>query len=318
MTAIRVILQSARLALFQPLGNSGVDLKGWLANQNYFIDSDIQKSQFSIRPSQPNEVAQALAHDLNRMSCAAFESAAGVGPDITIPRSLAWGAIRSYYSAFFAAHAFMRMFGSGCVQLETDHVNKIFSSATLFGKTGTLNALDAGFFHVEISPNFDSLTFVRLRDSHKDTWGTLINVIEKIDNAIPSATALSKHKIDASALLTDLKSGLSRAGSNKGNWLSTMRNSINYQQSHGVWFPFSSKEARADLLDSASRSWLTAPSPRGTTHATDLENFFQTSTGLVTLCRELICAAAALHDPMNPVVRNGCIKLLNDVKATKK
>ncbi|MBY0241615.1 MAG: hypothetical protein K2X55_20115, partial [Burkholderiaceae bacterium] len=256
MTAIRVILQSARLALFQPLGGSGVDLKGWLANQNYFIDTDIQKNQFSIRPSNSNEVAQALAHDLNRMSCAAFESAAGVGPDSVVPRSLAWGAIRSYYSAFFAAHAFMRLFGSGCVQLDADHVNKIFSSATLFQKTGTLTGLDAGFFHVEISPNFDSLKFVRLRDSHKDTWGTLIDVIEKINDSIPSATALSKHKVDASMLLADIKSGLSRSGSSKGNWLSTMRNSMNYQHSHGVWFPFSSRDARVELLDSASRSWL--------------------------------------------------------------
>ncbi|MES1265464.1 MAG: hypothetical protein ABUU24_07410, partial [Variovorax sp.] len=77
MSAIRAILQGARLSLFQPGLNSAADLKAWVAGQNYFIDTDITPDSFTLRASDPLELRQALANDLNRLTCAAFESAAG-------------------------------------------------------------------------------------------------------------------------------------------------------------------------------------------------------------------------------------------------
>lgn len=318
MSAVRVLLQSARLSLFQPSGNSGIDLKGWVANQNYFIDTDLQQGQFSVRVSNSSEVVQALANDLNRMACAAFESAAGVRPDTAVPRSLAWGAIRSYYAAFFAAHTFMRLFGTSCVQLDTEHVDKVFSSANTFGKTGGLRSLDAGFFSAHIEPAYNAITFTRLRDSHRDTWSTLLTVIDQLETAVRSAIALSANKVEASNLLSDLKEGLTRSGSIKGNWLSTMRNSMNYQHSHGVWFPYRSRAARTELLEAASRSWLASPNPAGAVlPRADLDSFFQVATSLVTLVRELLCVAANLNDPLNPLIKNGCLKLLKEITAPR-
>ncbi|MFK4064191.1 hypothetical protein [Brucella anthropi] len=317
MTSVRVLLQNARLSLFQPGLSSALDVKAWVANQNYFFAQDITATSFSLRASDSSQLRQALANDLNRLTSAAFESAAGTGPDSALPRSLAWGSIRFYYSAFFAAHAFMRLFGTACIQLDDEHVRKILSAAQAMGRSGSLTALDSGFFAATIDPAFQTVTFRRLRDSHRDTWATLVSVVDELQAALPTTTALSSHKIEASALLSNLKAQLTRAGSTKGNWLSTMRNSINYRQSHGAWFPYN-KSANPAALESAARAWKVRPSAGSTTTQSELECFFQASAGLVALVRELTMAAAELNSPVNATFANGCLKLLNEAKKPQK
>lgn len=318
MTAIRVLLQSARLPVFQAGSVSAVDVKAWVANQNYFIDQNLSATTFSLRASDKDQLRQALANDLNRLAGAAFESAAGIGRDPSLPRSLAWGSIRSYYAAFFAAHGLMRLFGTACVQLDNEHVDQVHAAAQAFGKAGGLTSLDAGFFAAHIEPGFDAITFCRLRDSHRDTWATLLSVLESLEAAIPSSTALSSDKIEASALLSDLKVGLTRSGSVKGNWLSVLRNSINYRHSHGVWFPYT-KAADPTLLESAARAWKIHPASRSsTTQAVDLNCFFEVSSTLVALLRELTTSAAALNVPLSPTFANGCLKLLNEARTPRK
>lgn len=318
MTAIRVLLQNARLPLFQPGSTSALDVKAWVANQNYFFATDITAASFSLRASDPGQLRQALANDLNRLASAAFESAAGIGLDPALPRSLAWGSVRSYYSAFFAAHAFMRLFGTACVQLDDEHVDQVLSAAQAMGRSGGLTSLDAGFFAASIDPAFQAVTFHRLRDSHRDTWATLVSVVDALQASIPATTALSSHKLEASALLSDLKTQLTRSGSTKGNWLSTIRNSINYRQSHGAWFPYN-KSADPALLESAARAWKICPSPGLPGAAlSELDGFFQASIGLVALVRELTSVAAELNSPLSPTFENGCLKLLNEARTPRK
>lgn len=317
MTAVRVLLQNARLQLFQPGLVSALDVKAWVANQNYFFAQDITAASFSLRASDPSQLRQALANDLNRVASAAFESAAGIGLDTALPRSLAWGSVRSYYSAFFAAHAFMRLFGTACVQLDGEHVDRILNAAQVMGRSGGLAALGSGFFAASIDPTFQAVTFRRLKDSHRDTWATLLSVFDTLEAAIPATTALSSQKLEASTLLSDLKAQLTRSGSTKGNWLSIMRNSINYRQSHGAWFPYN-RSADTALLEAASRAWKISPSPTLQIPLSELDCFFHASTKLVALVRELTSVAAELNSPLNPTFKNGFVKLLNEAKKPKR
>lgn len=317
MTAVRVLLQCARLSLFQPGKVSALDVKAWVANQNYFFTQDINTKSFTLRASDSEETRQALANDLNRLASAAFESAAGIGIDPVFPRSLAWGAVRAYYSAFFAAHSFMRLFGTACVQLDREHVVQVLSSAQAMGRAGGLTTLDSGFFAATFDTTLQTVTFQRLQDSHRDTWATLLTVIESIENALPSTTALSIHKVEASLLLSDLKQQLTRSGSTKGNWLSTVRNSINYRQSHGAWFPYN-KLADTAVLESAARSWKISPSLETKTTHGELDCFFHASAVLVGLVRELTCVAAELNSPLNPTFARGFLKLLNEARTPRR
>lgn len=318
MSAIRVLLQSARLSVFQPTGSSAIDVKGWIANRNYFVDTNLLAGEFSLRASDSNELRRALANDLNRMTAAAFESAAGIASDPVLPRSLAWGSIRSYYSSFFAAHALMRLFGTACSQLDPEHVDAIYTSAQVFGRTGGLNSLSSGFYSVEIDSSFSLVKFRKLKESHKDTWSVFLLTLNAIEGNIPGAAALSAHKIAASALISDLKDGLTRDNSNKGNWLSSTRNSINYRLTHEVWFPHRSRAVRAEVLQVAARKWLQVPSPISSVSGlSDLDVYFDVSVMTVALLRELFSTGAALSNPIDEIFTNGSLRLLNDIMANR-
>lgn len=319
MSATRLLLQSARLSIFQSTSTAAIDVKGWIANQGYFIDVDLQKDAFTLRVADSDPLIKALGNDLNRMAIATFESAAGVRSDEVLPRSMAWGAIRAYYASFFAAHTLMRLFGVACSQLDHEHTSKIFQSAQIFGKTGGLSSIESGFYAIEMNRDFTAVKFRKLKDSHRDTWAELLGVIQNLENAIPGAVAISAHKITASNILTALKEGISTANSQKGNWLSTMRNSINYRHTHGTWFPYSSKASKSELLEAAARNWLKMPSfDNRSPTVGELENFFDVSTMLVSVTRELLTSASELSNPLDPAIKNGCLKLLNSVKGTGK
>lgn len=318
MSAIRIYLENARLSIFQPCSDTSIDVKGWVATQNYYIDSDIEATKFTLRASNPEQLKAALANDVNRMTIAAFESAAGVLPDPAMPRSVAWGAIRAYYASFFAAHALMRLFGTCCSQLDYEHVNMVYRSALIFGKTGAIKSIDSGFYSVSIDANFETVVFEKLKDSHKDSWRTFRTLLDQVAEKIPESVSISKYKIEASALISDISDSISRANSTSGNWLSLMRNSINYRHSHGVWFPYTSKLNGPQMLDAASRKWLTYPSVDNlASDAGDVDAFMTTSTKVVALLRELIISGSELSTKINPSFKNGCLKLLNEVQASR-
>lgn len=318
MSAVRIFLESARLSIFQPCNVTSMDIKGWVANQNYFIDSDIESTKFTLRASDPEQLKAALANDVNRMTIAAFESAAGVLPDSAMPRSVAWGAIRAYYASFFAAHAVMRLFGTCCSQLDNEHVNMVYKSAQTFGKAGLIKSIESGFYCVNIDTNFETINFEKLKDSHKDSWRTFRALLDRMSEKIPESVSISKYKIEASGLISDITDSISRSNSASGNWLSAMRNSINYRQSHGAWFPYTSKLNGTQILDAASRNWLTYPTVSNpASDAGDIDVFMTTSTKVVSLLRELILCGSELSTKVNPSFKNGCLKLLNEVKATR-
>ena len=50
-----------------------------------------------------------------------------------------------------------------------------------------------------------------------------------------------------------------------------MRNSINYRQSHGTWFPYN-KLADPAVLEYAARAWKSHPSPGTNTAQSELDN----------------------------------------------
>ena len=74
-----------------------------------------------------------------------------------------------------------------------------------------------------------------------------------------------------------------------------------------------------ELLNSTSRKWLQDPLSNGEVPAScDLDAFFDVAATTVALLRELVTTGAALIDPPDALFKNGCLKLLNDVKASRK
>lgn len=318
MTAIsKVLVQQARLDIFSCDRATQIDMKGWIANQNYYLDNDLTSNDYIIRAADKEYLKSALANDCNRMAAAAIESISGVQLDQGLKKSGAWGLIRAYYSAFFAIHSIMRMYGISCSQLEQVHVDKIYESASTVGKTGNITRLDKGFYAIRVDSDFSNVTFRKYKDSHKDTWGEFLSLIEKLISDSPNVTAISKYKIEAVDILLAVKRGITRSRcAEKGNWLSVMRNSVNYQHSHGVWFPYERKPVAPVYIESIAKGWTNPVASLDLSlNGNDIESFFDVILLINSLFRELLVSCSEKADRKNPAFTNGSLKLLNTIKA---
>lgn len=317
MSSGRFLVQFARIEIFGKVTPTKIDLKGWIANQGYFVDQELIKDSFVLRSSNTSQLQAALANDCNRMAIAAIESISGVQKDTELKNSGAWCIIRSYYASFFAIHSMLRMFGISCSQLEQTHVDKIFEMAKLTGQSGTLTKLENGFYSIKVDRNFNFVEFKKFKDSHKDTWGKFLELIDSLILDLDKGSGLKKQKLEAFDLLTALKKGITRSHSkDKGNWLSVIRNSVNYQHLYGVWFPYERGCITKDQIDRISNDWKYNPANfMDTLNKNDIEAFFQVSTLIIALFRELLIECAKKNKDINPIFHNGALKLLKILKA---
>lgn len=313
----KVLVQQSHLDIFACNRLTEIDIKGWIANQNYFIDDDLENNNFIIRAENTEYLKSALANDCNRMASAAIESISGVHLDGDFKKSGAWGIIRTYYSTFFAIHSIMRMFGISCSNLEQAHVNKIFESAKVVNRTGNLTKLEKGFYAIKIDNNFSSVNFYKYKDSHKDTWGEFLNLLNRLIIESENATAITNYKIEAIDILMSIRRGITRSGCReKGNWLSVIRNSVNYQHSHGVWFPYERRSIAPSYIDAFKKNWI---KPLDTLDRNlsggEIESFFDVALLINALFRELLVSCSEKASGSNLVFTNGSLKLLHTIRA---
>lgn len=314
MSAVtKILVPQSKIEIFNCTRKTDVDVKAWIANQNYLIDNDLVSNSFTLRTTDTSYLYAAYANDCNRMAMAAIETAAGIQSDSSMAKSGAWGVIRSYYAAFFAAHSIMRMFGISCSQLEQPHTNKIFEIANLVGKTGSLRSLDKGFYSIEIQANSKSVFFNKYKDSHRDTWARFLALLETLSDESRNVSALSSHKIETIEILSIIKSGITRSRCHdKGNWLSVIRNSVNYQHSHGVWYPYVNKTVAPACIEKMSTEWGKASNElRSSLNKSDIETFFEVVLMILALFRELLTGCIEKVGSLNKPFADGSMKLLN-------
>jgi hypothetical protein len=318
MSAISSVLAPlAHLNIFKGAYPTFVDVKGWIGNQDYFIDDEIRADAFKMRVANPSYIASAFGNDCNRMAMAAIETISGVTRDQNLRESGAWPTIRSYYSAFFSAHAILRIFGVSCSQLESDHVNKIFESATLFGCANGIKKLERGFYAIKVDRKFEFVEFKKYKDSHRDTWEAFLQLINILIEQSGRANALAEHRLETVDILRKIKSGIcSDSCTEKGNWLSKIRNSVNYQHSYGVWFPHDKRSSGSKHIDKISSEWIKSISANSIVDSgTEMEIFYSLCSAINSLLRELLISCSGKFAPASPAFKNGSLFLLKKLKA---
>ncbi len=310
-----ILVPQARLEIFNQKIRSEIDLKAWIANQNYFIDDDLKDGVFELRPADDAFLYTAFANDCNRMAVAAIESAAGLQIDPCMNRSGAWGIIRAYYSAFFAIHAILRMYGISCTQVDQEYANKIFEIGHLFDKTSSLARIEKGFYSIEISANSSLVKFTKYKESHAGTWRRFLELLDVLMVNSRSLTSLSSDKIEAIRILSTIKSGVTRASHSKGNWLSAIRNSVNYQHSHGAWFPYERRSIACAYLPRMANEWKKQVSElAGNLENGEVEAFFQLVLLIMSLFRELLVSCNRRCFMEKSVFAKGSLKLLKTLR----
>lgn len=315
--AARALSQLAYLEIFKKQSKTLTDVKAWVANQNYYVDSGMTPTSFTLTVYDQEGLQAALANDCNRMSMAAIESICGVQIDAIFSKSSAWAAIRTYYASFFAAHAILRVFGYSYSQLEFEHTKKIFEVAKTTNVHGAHNKIEHGFYCIQIDKEFRKVKFEKKSESHKDMWRGFLSLIEQLNNDVTKTSAISKHKSEAMDLLSEARKGVTKNGSHiAGNWLSELRNHVNYRHSHGAWHPNEMGVALQRTIANISSQWKKPSDIFSITgKPQEMELFFESTTLLLSFMREMLCECADKVGDKKTVFQLGALRMLRTTGA---
>jgi hypothetical protein len=225
--------------LLEIVGNpQPVDLRSWLASGQFQIYS-APGNPFVLSFAESEPVISSFAGEISRFSKGAAESTAAIATVSALPKSTAWALIQWYYSAFYAAHAILRMCGQSLLQLDNGHANRVNQIAQLYGFAGNISA---GFHMASVDTAAKTVIFKKLLlaggGSHEVLWQHFGGWLETSSNSLlldgtnSQATKLAATKLDALAKI------LSTAPAQKHCWLSYVRNQVSYKHGFAAWFPY--------------------------------------------------------------------------------
>lgn len=248
-------------------------LKLWLIEGNYYINNS--PPDLSLFCQTTEEIKKSLSLDAFRFAAHAAQTVYELEQTSAYPKLTSWRVIQAYYAAYFSAHAILRFFGSSFSHLEAGHVQ--FLRDRCFSEAGYNPALPSTYYLINFIPESQNLVFTKFSESHKDLWRAFNDLLRQLSLSSLTLRASSSRRQDFSQMFSELSDALcSRGQHQSGNWLSVVRNEVNYKSMHGVWFPFMKTTPAFDTLMVRVKNWrsgafeLTNPN----TIRNDLERFF--------------------------------------------
>jgi hypothetical protein len=272
---------------------SGPQLKGiggLICDENYQIYSQITPTSFVLSFTDPEPFLNAFAGDINRIGSASFESALGITKSRALPRSAAWLIIQTYYSAFFSAHALLRMLGESCTPIDREQLNSLTRIGSLFGATSA-SPMVGGLYHLTCDAKARTISGTALSGSpHEVFWKVFYERVMRLSSeAVTVSTESLGNRQLASGKLYELAENLCFQSSPRGRWLSTVRNAVNYSQKHATWYPYAGQQKYYEQLFEKAGEWSEDPIDLdlGSYGDKDLRRFQVTCNFIVAAFRSL-------------------------------
>ena len=265
-------------------------LKAWIKQgQNYHFTIDITDSTFTISTYDRTNFLKPISSDINRFVRASIEtSSTNCGSEIS-PKSISWSLVKSYYSAFYAINAILRLFGISLSYLDRNHTNKIHQISDAYSHRKGVN-LKRGLYALECNSHIAEISGTLLQSNnggaHELAWKQFLDLIGKIQvHIVSNYGSLYNSELGK---LQELILNLTSSGLANGNWLSSIRNDINYQQLHGVWFPYS--VSNHDRIINIMKSWNqeSMSIDLRSTDVNTLSKFTATCTFIVSFCISIV------------------------------
>jgi hypothetical protein len=288
--------------------------RGWIAKKSYKMTIPLKSKEFVLDVYSHEQLLLPYAYDINRMAASSFESMHGISPEAGLPKSVGWLIIRSYYSAYFAMHAILRLFGVSCSQFDANESRAITDIANMYSLQNG-NTAASGYYKCQYDTQASKVYCKQLSNTHQDVWKSFYVLIDELATKVASADFLKKDRDYVIEYLFKLREGLSfRKTLNGGNWLSIVRNEVNYTHSMGAWFPYSSSPDEHEKMFRLTQLWKQSPSEEMiTSNLTQCDQllFVSTCVSIVSLCHALL---ADLHDINgNVFLKYGAIRLANQL-----
>lgn len=294
----------------------------WICERKYAIHSQVANENFWLTPVNRTELIAAMAGDCNRMATAAFESMTLQTQNARIPKSLGWTAIKAYYSAFFAAHALLRMAGVACSQLNSNAATSVNSVAAMWGQ-GNGVSVGSGFHACRFDPSSGVLHCAKPTGGggvHEQAWSVFADHIRHLSSELLNGPA-SYEAQSLSVKLDDLLTILSSNNVSRGSWLSSIRNAINYRHEHAVWFPYDGQRRKLiSDVKNLSETWLRDPlriDIQVGGGGAELSKFFLACGFIVSLCRDLVEDMSDRCSAGTSFLTTGAVRLLKQTRHSK-
>lgn len=224
-------------------------LNHWLSHSSdYFVSSNHPNNDFTIGTYDYFDFLKPYSFDINRLSCASTESLRDIERKPWQAKFIGWNITKLYYSAFFSAHCILKITGNSLASIEQTSINKVRSVTNLYGHSfGNLNT---GLYCISVNGSCNTFRFHKdpqYDNSHEGLWKCFLHFLLNSQNGIYGQLPQNEAQnvIDK---MNELANALRNWSSQSGNWLSRVRNLVNYSQSYGAWFPYKDYVAEYDRL----------------------------------------------------------------------
>jgi hypothetical protein len=292
-------------------GRQDRTVKMWIADGALTFDHMSNSGAWIFNAPDVGSLLNCFACDVNRMTVASFESIGGIPSSNELPRSTAWSLIRLYYAAFFAAHSLMRVYGIAVLQLERQQVTTL---NTAMRQVGHQTLVSEGLMTMTIDQQSRTFELTsKTAGSHVDTWAVFAAKVKEIS---VGASALGLGSVaqrqDAIDVLDQIIAILGTPPAQKAsNWLSYMRNQLNYQHTHGAWYPHERASRFRAELSVAIDTWKSSPTVSLSRSSHTLVRFGVCCAAIVAWARETSLRISSRHPQDDSFLKYGAIRVLD-------
>jgi hypothetical protein len=232
------------------------------AGQAYDLDFDNGKKCILIDFRDSRPVVGAIASDCCRLGTAALQSVSSLEREMVEKDSVAWGIIKIYYAAFYAANAIIRVLGDSCSYFDTSHVSRLKSFSAAIGKSPSFS-LDSGLYHCSSSVSATGLSCIRVRGAvggaHESFWKIFQDRLSLLSEQVLEGPLTIAEAQAVFYQLDSLRHLISDLGTRSHNGLSDVRNALQYKHQFGAWFPVKMRKRQCEGLARLTSHWTMDP-----------------------------------------------------------
>lgn len=247
--------------LNQVVKNANCGMKEWLSSSDHYIVPEANDNYIKIIYYDETELLSSWAYDISRLACAFLESVVNIKESEVNNKFLAWNLVQYYYSAFYSAHTIIKVLGFGLLHIDNVVIDELKKKANLIGIPWSVQ-VNKGIYCIQFDTRNKIVVLYnisRYDDSHRGLWKRFLEVIGIIVGKYVATNTYGnscirikqpgeehplslfgkieyRDAIDAVSRLEELERILNVRGDS--NWLSGIRNIINYNHGLGSWYPY--------------------------------------------------------------------------------
>lgn len=237
--------------------------RDWILTGSYLPNIQDDPSMIVLDIVDLAKLIRYIAFDFERFSLSSVESYAVAYIERDMYKLAGWPLVKLYYSAFFSAHAIMRSQGGGVIRLEKSQTQYLNSIISIICPEAV--GINPGDYQYEVSTaketgrlSVNLKPVQQNRGVHEGFWKMFCQFMDEASKG--SSQNNSANALEFVVGVEEIRSAIMTSGASSSVWFSAVRNEINYQHKHNVWFPLP-KSAKGIIALNKNKSAVSSGIP---------------------------------------------------------